>query len=114
MIDGGVLLGADVATLILVTGTLGNFVRGQIKKKTAVHTQKTRKIQRFGYPVLRSKPWQWIPELRFGYPPPRKSFCEKLGGSLESLGLSERQLCITTLPLPLETRFLHIVFRNPV
>ena len=35
----------------------------------------------FGYPVLRSKPQQWIPELRFGYPPLRgisKSFWEKL------------------------------------
>ena len=26
----------------------------------------------FGYPVLRSKPQRWIPELRFGYPPLRK------------------------------------------
>ena len=56
----------------------------------------------FGYPVLRSKPQRWIPELRFGYPPLRhfsKSFWEKLGICLESLGGSQRQLCIKTRPL---------------
>ena len=39
--------------------------------------------------MLRSKPQRWIPELRFGYPPLRnfpKSFWEKLGIFLESLG----------------------------
>ena len=53
----------------------------------------------FGYPVLRSKPQRWIPELRFGYPPLRnfpKSFWEKLGIFLESLEGSQRQLWIKT------------------
>ena len=52
--------------------------------------------------MLRSKPQRWIPELRFGYPPLRnvpKSFREKLGIFLESLGGSQRQLCIKTRPL---------------
>ena len=43
----------------------------------------------FGYPVLRSKPQRWIPELRFGYPPLRnfpKSFWEKLGIFSKVLG----------------------------
>ena len=56
----------------------------------------------FGYPVLRSKPQRWIPELRFGYPPLRnfpKSFWEKLGIFLESLGGSQRKLWIKTRPL---------------
>ena len=49
--------------------------------------------------MLRSKPQRWIPELRFGYPPLRnfpKSFWEKLGIFLESLGGSQRQLWIKT------------------
>ena len=52
--------------------------------------------------MLRSKPQRWIPELRFGYPPLRKFpkyFWEKLGIFLESLGGSQRQLCIKTRPL---------------
>ena len=56
----------------------------------------------FGYPVLRSKPQRWIPELRFGYPPLKnfpKSFWENFGIFLESLGGSQRQLCIKTQPL---------------
>ena len=51
--------------------------------------------------MLRSKPQRWIPELRFGYPPLRnfpKSFWEKLGIFLESLGGSQRQLWIKTRP----------------
>ena len=59
-------------------------------------------IYPFRYPVLRSKPQRWIPELRFGNPPLRnssKSFWEKLGIFLESLGGSQRQLCIKTQPL---------------
>ena len=55
----------------------------------------------FGHPVLRSKP-QWIPELRFGYPPLRrisKLFREKLGIFLDSLGGSQHQLFIKTRPL---------------
>ena len=38
--------------------------------------------------MLRSKPQQWIPDLRFGYPPLRrvsKSFWEKLGNFPKSL-----------------------------
>ena len=61
-----------------------------------------------GYPVLRSKPQRWIPELGFGYPPLRifsGSFWEKLGIFLESLGWSRRlvaqnshcKLAVTTL-----------------
>ena len=45
------------------------------------------------------RPQRWIPELRFGYPPLRnfsKSFWEKLGIFLESLGGSQRQLCTKT------------------
>ena len=52
--------------------------------------------------MLRSEPQRWIPELRFGYPPLRnfpKSFWEKLGIFLESLGGSQRQLWIKTRPL---------------
>ena len=52
--------------------------------------------------MLRSQPQRWIPELRFGYPPLRnfpKSFWEKLGIFLESLGGSQRQLWIKTRPL---------------
>ena len=60
----------------------------------------------FGYPVLRSKPQCWIPELRFGYPPLRKFstalFWEELGSLLKSLGGSQRQLCIRTRPLSTE------------
>ena len=51
----------------------------------------------FGYPVLRSKPQRWIPELRFGYPPLRnfpKSFWEKHRFFLERSG---------------ETDFLHLL-----
>ena len=47
--------------------------------------------------MLRSNPQRWIPELRFAYPPLRnfpKSFWRKLGIFLESLGGSQRQLCI--------------------
>ena len=63
----------------------------------------------FGYPVLRSKPQWWMPELRFGYPPLRnfpKPFWEKLGIFLESLGGSQRQLCIKTRPLTLVPVFV--------
>ena len=47
------------------------FVR---KSPLGVHQQNQEK-QRFTYPVLRSKPQRWIPELRCGYPPLRKTFC---------------------------------------
>ena len=102
----GFLYGAGAETLIFVTGTSGkkseNFRLPAEKPKSAVDTQKTKKIQVFGYPVLRSKPQRWIPELRFGYPPLRnfqKSFWEKLGIFLESLGGSQRQLWIKIRPL---------------
>ena len=57
--------------------------------------------------MLRSKPQRWIPELRFGHPPLTRaekfsrSFWEKLGIFLESLGRPQpqRQLCIKTRPL---------------
>ena len=61
--------------------------------------------------MLRSKPQRWIPELRFGYPPLRnfpKSFWEKLGFFLESLGGSQRQLCIKTRPLSVLRAHPHI------
>ena len=42
--------------------------------------------QRFRYLELRSKSQQWIPKLRFGYPPLRKLFREELRKFLKSLG----------------------------
>ena len=57
------------------------------KPKTAVHTQKNQEKHRFRYPVPRSKPQRWIQELRFGYPPLRRSFWEKLANFLERFGV---------------------------
>ena len=52
-----------------------------------VYTKKTKR-KGFEHPVLKSKPQRWIPELRFGYPPLRNSFWEKLRTFLESFGWS--------------------------
>ena len=100
------LYGAGAETLIFVPGTSGKksetFRLPAEKPKSAVDTQKTKKNRCLGYPVLRSKPQRWIPELQFGYPPLRnfpKPFWEKLGIFLESLGGSQRQLWIKTRPL---------------
>ena len=49
----------------------------------------------FGYPVLRSKPQRWIPELQFGYPP-QKFFGIVLGETRNfsrKFWASQRQLC---------------------
>ena len=68
----GFSYGAYDETLIFVTGTSGNILSpGRQKPKSAVYIQKTKEIG-IWYPVLRSKPQWWIPELRFGYPPLRK------------------------------------------
>ena len=39
------------------------------KAKVSCGYPENQEKQVFGYPVLRSKPQRWIPELRFGYPP---------------------------------------------
>ena len=77
------------------------------KTKVSCGCPETQEKLVFGYPVLRFIPQRWIPELRFGYPPLRKfskSFWEKLGLFLESLGWSQRQLCIKTWPLSLASQ----------
>ena len=101
----GFLYGAGAETLIVVTGISGKypklFVSRQKTKVSCGYPENQEKLV-FGYPVLRSTPQRWIPELRFGYPPLTKfpkSFWEKLGIFLESLGGSQRQLCIKTRPL---------------
>ena len=61
-------------TVILVTGALGKICPRSRETQTAVYTQKAMlSKQRFGHPVLRSKPERWIPELRFAHPLLRKS-----------------------------------------
>ena len=102
----GFLYGAGAETLIFVTGTSGKYPKlfgSRQKKQSQLWIPRNpRKNRCFGYPVLRSKPQRWIPELRFGYPPLRKfpkSFWEKLRIFLESLGGSQRQLCIKIRPL---------------
>ena len=86
----GFLCGAVGETLIFVTGTSGNnrkiSVSQQKAKVSCVYPKNHEKLV-FGYPVLRSKPQRWIPELRLGYPRLRNSsklFWEKLGIFLES------------------------------
>ena len=81
----GLLYGAGAETLIFVTGISGKypklFVSLQKDQSQLWIPRKPRKLV-FGYPVLRSKPRRWIPELRFGHPPLRnfpKSFWQKLG-----------------------------------
>ena len=70
----GFLYGAGAETLIFVTGTSGKnpkfFVSQQKNKVSCGYPENQEKLV-FGYPVLRSKPQRWIPELRFGYPPLR-------------------------------------------
>ena len=68
----GLLYGAGAETLIFVTGTLGKkIVPRQTTKVNGVYPEKQEKLV-FRYPVLRSKPQRWIPELLFEYPPLRK------------------------------------------
>ena len=64
--------------------------------------------------MLRSKPQRCIPELQFGYPLLRKfskSFWEKLGFFLESLGWSQRQLWHTKLWQKFGLLFLPCLYR---
>ena len=102
----GFSYGAGAETLIFVTGTSGKypklFVSRQKKPKSAVDTQKTKKNSCLGIRC-------WDPNLSGGYQncglgihPLRnfpESFWEKLWIFLESLGGSQRQLCIKTRPL---------------
>ena len=97
--------GHGAESLIFVTGTSEKlskiFVSRQKNQSQLWILGKARKIDVW-CPVLRSKPQWWIPELRFGYPPLRnfpKYLWEKLRIFLESLGGSQRQLCIKTRPL---------------
>ena len=98
----GFSCGAGAETLIFVTGTSGiNLSAGRQTKVSGIYPENQGK-QVFGYPVLRSKRQRWIPELRFGYPLLRFFFkiaLEELRIFLESLGWSQRKLCITKPPV---------------
>ena len=103
--NGRVFIRSWCWDLISVTGTSGKypkiFVSRQENQSRLWIPKKIHEKMVFRYPVLRSKPQRWIPELPFGYPPLRNfpnSFWEKLGMFLDSSGGSQRQLCIKTRP----------------
>ena len=81
-----------------MTGTSGNILSPARQTKVSGVYPENQENLVFGYPVLRSKPQRWIPELRFRYPPLRffQNRSERTRIFLESLGWSQRQLCIET------------------
>ena len=101
----GFSYGAGAETLIFVTGTSGKYPKLFVsRQKNQNHLWIPRKPRKIGVWVsgaeiqtsavdTRTAVWVSTAE-KFS-----KSFWEKLGNVLESLGVSQRQLCIKTRPL---------------
>ena len=102
----GFLYGAGAETLIFLTGTSGKYPKLFVsRQKNQSQLWIPRKARKIGVWVSGAE--IQTSAVRFGYPPLRnfpKSFWEKLRIFLESLGGSQRQLCIKTRPLYLHTR----------
>ena len=89
----GVVLHSSVVFLV----RLGPWAENRNQRCT------TRKQERceFRYPDSSAEIQASATDTRtqFGYPPLRRSFCERLGNFLDTLGWSERRLCVKTWPL---------------
>ena len=99
----GFLYGAGAETLIFVTGASGKYPKLFVsRQKNQSQLWIPRKPREIGVWVSGAEIQTSAVDTRTGHPPLRKfpkSFWEKLEIFLESLGGSQRQLCIKTRPL---------------